>query len=115
MRVTETMGPAWETMKRLLFRPFNLGTWFSFGFVFFLQSCLEGGGSSGLNVPTGNSGGSSGHGRHGGSSNDLAGLAHDVAANVSSIPGSLRESLGGENLDTGLVVMILAISCVIAI
>ncbi len=52
MRVTESLSPAWEHMKRVLFRPFNLGTWFSFGFIFFLQSCAEGGGSS-FNFPGG--------------------------------------------------------------
>jgi hypothetical protein len=46
MRVTETIGPAWETMKRILFRPFNIGTWFSFGVVFALQSCAEVGGGN---------------------------------------------------------------------
>lgn len=114
MRVTESMGPAWETMKRILFRPFSIGTWFSFGVVFFLQSCIEGGGANGFNLPSGgNSGGS--HGRHGGDTgNNLAGLAHDL---VASIPGPLREALGsgGDSLDTGLIVMIVAIGCVVAI
>jgi hypothetical protein len=59
MQVTETLGPAWNRMKELLFRPFNLGTWFSWGFIFALQSCVEGGGGSNFNVPNGNSGGSS--------------------------------------------------------
>jgi hypothetical protein len=115
MRVTETMGPAWETMKRALFRPFNIGTWFSFGVVFFLQSCMEGGSTGGLNLPTGNGGGGGGsHGRHGDSNNNLAGFAHDLAA---SLPGALRDAIGsnGEPPDTGLIVMILAIACVVAI
>ncbi len=74
MRVTETIGPAWERMKALLFRPFNAGTWFSFGFIFFLQSCVEGGGGGNFNVPGGggNSGGSGGgyDGSSSGSSSD---------------------------------------------
>lgn len=52
MRVMETIGPAWETMKRILFRPFNLGTWFSFGLMFALQSCAEGsGGNNNVRLP----------------------------------------------------------------
>lgn len=62
MRVTESMGPAWERMKNLLFRPFHLGTWFSLGVAFFLQSCIEGGG--GLpNIPSGSSKSSGGGGQ----------------------------------------------------
>lgn len=111
MRVTESMGPAWETMKRILFRPFNIGTWFSFGFVFFLQSCMEGGGG-GNNLRMPNMGGSSGGhgGGSGGSSgdtgNNLAGLAHD-----------LLHSMGGADglPETGVILIIAAIACVVAI
>lgn len=51
MRVSETISPAWDTMDRLLFRPFNIGTWFSFGLLFGLQSCAEGGGGHSSRVP----------------------------------------------------------------
>lgn len=44
MLVSEAVNPAIETTKRLLFRPAQIGVWFSFGFIFFLQSCSEGGG-----------------------------------------------------------------------
>ena len=105
MRVTESMGPAWETMKRILFRPFNLGTWFSFGFIFFLQSCIEGGGGgNGLRLP--NMGGSGNSGRGGSSgdtSNNLAGLVHDLLRPSADLP------------EAGVIVVIAAIACVVAI
>ncbi|MDB4934693.1 MAG: hypothetical protein JWP87_1665 [Labilithrix sp.] len=103
MRVTESMGPAWETMKRLLFRPFSVGTWFSFGFIFFLQSCMEGGGGNSFNLPTGNHGGS-GRGHDGDTGNNLAGLVHDLLGSAG--PG-LPES--------GVLVMIVAIAVVVMI
>ena len=109
MRVTESMGPAWETMKRILFRPFNAGTWFSFGFIFFLQSCMEGGGGggNGLNLPGNSSGGSRGH--DGDTGNSVLRIAHDVA-------NALGLSAGpGELPDTGLLVIIVAVACVVAI
>jgi hypothetical protein len=118
MRVTESMGPAWETMKRILFRPFNIGTWFSFGFVFFLQSCMEGGGSNGFNVPTGNNGGSSHGSDSGDTGNDLARIAHDLA---SSFHFPFAQSLGGAphgdgpHIDPAVIVIILAVACVIAV
>jgi hypothetical protein len=68
MRVIESMGPALETAKRLLFRPFQAGTWFSLGVVFFLQSCIEGGGSPAWNLPR------SGDHSHSGSNSNLAAL-----------------------------------------
>jgi hypothetical protein len=109
MRVTESMGPAWETMKRALFRPFNIGTWFSFGVVFFLQACAEGGGTGGFNLPSGTGNGGSRHPRGGGdSADDLAGLAHGVLSHVGD---PLRELFA----DPGLMVMILVIACVLAI
>jgi uncharacterized membrane protein YgcG len=108
MRVTESMGPAWETMKRMLFRPFNIGTWFSFGFIFFLQSCIEGGGGGGNNLRLPNTSGAGGHGggggSHGGTSNDLAGLFHDLVGSGS-----------GDLPDTGLIVIIAVVACVVAI
>jgi hypothetical protein len=103
------MGPAWETMKRILFRPFNLGTWFSFGFIFFLQSCMEGGGGN-YRLPNGTGGGSSSHGHEGDTGNNLAGIAHDV---VSSFP--FGHPLSGSGLDSGMIMMIAAIAFVVAI
>jgi hypothetical protein len=106
MRVTESMGPAWETMKRILFRPFNAGTWFSFGFLFFLQSCVEGGGSNTFRVP--NLNGSGSHGRsHGDSGNDVAGIAHDF---VKGLAGS-----GDGFPETGVIVIIAVVAIVVAI
>jgi hypothetical protein len=102
MRVTESMGPAWETMKRILFRPFSIGTWFSFGFIFFLQSCIEGGGGNTFNLPSGNGGGS--HGHDGDTGNNLAGLLHDLL-------GSSGPSLP----DSGILVAVLAIAAVLVI
>jgi hypothetical protein len=116
MRVTESMGPAWETVKRILFRPFNAGTWFSFGFVFFLQSCMEGGGGNTLNLPSRSSGGSS-HGSHrGDTGNDLARIAHDALGSL-HLPFGLpsRQSLFGSDIDPGVIVIILAIACLVAI
>jgi hypothetical protein len=46
MQVLDTINPAIETTKRRL-SPFDATTWFSFGLIFFLQSCIEGGGSGG--------------------------------------------------------------------
>jgi hypothetical protein len=121
MRVTESMGPAWETMKRILFRPFNVGTWFSFGFVFFLQSCIEGGGSNGLNIPRGSGGGSGGSGGFGKPSggddtgNDLSRIAHDLASSLHLPFGHSLAGGGAGGLDPGMIVIILAIACLIAI
>jgi hypothetical protein len=111
MRVTESMGPAWETMKRLLLRPFNLGTWFSLGLIFFLQSCIEGGGS-GCNIP--NPGGRGGGGSHGGSrggssSDDLAGLAHDLFRSHGPFPWS-DVSLPETGVLIGIAVAAIAIT-----
>ena len=109
MRVTESMRPAWETMKRILFRPFHAGTWFSFGFVFFLQSCMEGGGGggNGLNLPGNNSGGS--HGHDGDTGNNLLGVMHDVSSAFGLSRGA------GELPETGVIIIILAAACIIAI
>lgn len=120
MRVTESMGPAWETMKRILFRPFNLGTWFSFGFVFFLQSCIEGGGGNGLNIPRGNSGGGGfGHPRGSGgddTGNNLAQIVHDVASSIHlPFAHSLSGGGSGSGLDPSVIVIIVAIACLVAI
>lgn len=108
MRVTESMGPAWETMKRALFRPFNIGTWFSFGFVFFLQACAEGGGTGGFNLPSG-TGNSNRHPSGGGDgADDLAGLAHGLLAHS-------VDPLRGLFADPGLIIIIVAIACVLAV
>jgi hypothetical protein len=111
MRVTESMGPAWETMKRVLFRPFNIGTWFSFGFIFFLQSCMEGGGGN-FRIPSGSNSGSSGHdgSDSGDTGNNLAGIAHDL---WSSLPFS--QQLAGSGLDSGMLVVIAVVALVVAI
>lgn len=118
MRVTESMGPAWERMKSLLFRPFAIGTWFSFGLAFFLQSCIEGDGGSNFNLPSG--GGSGGGGSHRGESDDdIGGLLHDLG-------GRLGSSLGGaggrpdplaalERLDSAMLVAILVGAVAVAI
>lgn len=103
------MGPAWETMKRILFRPFNIGTWFSFGFIFFLQSCMEGGGGN-YRVPNGFGSDSSGRGHGGETGNNLAAIAHDV---VSSLP--FGHQLSGSGLDSSMIITVLAIACVVAI
>jgi hypothetical protein len=108
MRVTESMGPAWETMKRLLFRPFHVGTWFSFGFIFFLQSCMEGGGGNNFRIPGGGNSGGSG-GSHGGDTgNNLAGLVHDL---FGSSGGSSVPALP----DTGVMVIALAVAVIVVI
>lgn len=105
MRVTESMGPAWETMKRMLFRPFNIGTWFSFGFIFFLQSCMEGGGGgNNLRLPNmGGNGGNGGGGSSGDTGNNLAGIFHDLLRPTPEIP------------EIGVLVLILAAVIVVAI
>jgi hypothetical protein len=97
-------------MKRVLFRPFNIGTWFSFGFIFFLQSCMEGGGGN-FRIPSGSNSGSSGHGSDSGDTgNDLAGIAHDL---WTSLP--FGQQLAGSGLDSGLLVVIAVVALVVAI
>lgn len=109
MRVTETISPAWERMKAILFRPFNLGAWFAFGFTFFLQDCVEGQG--GLNVPS-NLGdlGKLGEGGGGG------GL--DTSDSVAGALGRVAGALGAgptPALDGSVVALIVAIAVVVAI
>jgi hypothetical protein len=48
MQLTQTLDGAWSHAKRVFF-PVNAGTWFSFGLIFFLQSCAEEGGSGSWN------------------------------------------------------------------
>jgi hypothetical protein len=110
MRVTETIGPAWERMKALLFRPFNAGTWFSFGFIFFLQSCVEGSGSSNFNIPSGNSGGGGGSG-YGGSSS--GGSSDSILTPFTNLMHGSSGGLG--NLGGAEVALILVIALVITI
>lgn len=101
MRVTDSITPAWERMKAVLFRPFNLGTWFSFGLVFFLQSCIEGGGGN-LNIPNGGGGG-------GGS-----GRSRDTDESiVHAVSGLAPRGMPFADMDTGLIVGI-AVGVVIA-
>jgi hypothetical protein len=122
MRVTESMGPAWETMKRILFRPFNIGTWFSFGFIFFLQSCIEGGGGgNNLRLPNTNGGGGHGGGNGGGDTgNNLAGLAHELLHSLHLGGGGGGGGAGpgfgpGDLPETGVLLIIVAVACVVAI
>jgi hypothetical protein len=113
MRVTESMGPAWETMKRILFRPFNIGTWFSFGFLFFLQSCMEGGGGgNNLRVPDMSRLKSLGRHTHdtGTSDNDIAGVAHHLWHGLFG-----HAADGSAFSDTGLIVMVAVIAVMVAV
>ncbi|MBN9160885.1 MAG: hypothetical protein BGO98_42075 [Myxococcales bacterium 68-20] len=108
MRVIESIGPAWETMKRILFRPFNIGTWFSFGFVFALQSCAEGGGGNTFRIPNLGGSGGSGHGGSGaGSSTDNA-IANLLPSDLLS-----RADLG--KIGGAEIAAVAAIVCVIAV
>ncbi|HSQ64183.1 MAG TPA: hypothetical protein VLM85_13245 [Polyangiaceae bacterium] len=43
MDVTQSVGTAWQRARQQLFQPFQIGTWFAFGVIFFLQSLGEGG------------------------------------------------------------------------
>ena len=58
--VTTPVDAAWEGMKKILFKPFDMGKWFALGFSAWLATLMEGGGSSG-NFPSGNSGGGGGN------------------------------------------------------
>ncbi|MBN1557370.1 MAG: DUF4339 domain-containing protein, partial [Lentisphaerae bacterium] len=44
------VGPAWQGMKSILFRPFEIGKWFALGFAAWLASLGQGGGSGGGNL-----------------------------------------------------------------
>jgi flagellar basal body-associated protein FliL len=118
MRATETLGPAWERMKAMLFRPFNIGTWFTFGFIFTLQSCVEGGGGN-FNVPGGGgNGGSSGTHHNSNSSDDTSNsISHFMMDAMSSVSGAFSNRGGAgddpfQNFDTSMIVPI-AIGAVI--
>lgn len=45
--VTKPIGQAYSAMKRILFKPFNIGKWFTLGFCAFLADLLEFHGGSG--------------------------------------------------------------------
>jgi len=47
--VTTPVEAAWESMKRVLFMPFDIGKWFALGFSAWLASLLEGGGGGNFN------------------------------------------------------------------
>ena len=49
---TAAVGPAWQGMKHILFRPFEIGKWFVIGFSAWLASLGDGGGSGGGNYRT---------------------------------------------------------------
>jgi len=54
--VTEPILPAYERVKRMLFKPFDLGKWFIIGFCAWLAALGESGGfNTGYNFNTGNS------------------------------------------------------------
>ncbi len=84
MRVTDTIGAAWERMKGMLFRPFSLGTWFTFGFIFALQSCVEGGGNS-FNLPSG--------GGNNNNNNNSGGSKHDNDDTNNAISHFFRDAM----------------------
>ena len=121
MRVTDTMGPAWERMKGMLWRPFNLGTWFTFGFIFALQSCIEGGGGSSFNMPGGGgNGGSGGGSKHYNNNDTNNAISHFFRESMSSLSGAFSRGdsgahagMGGTgdnpfgNFDTSLLIPIL--------
>ena len=54
INVVEPISPALERVKRMLFRPFDLGKWFIIGFCAWLAGLGEGGGGgSGFHIPGG--------------------------------------------------------------
>jgi hypothetical protein len=48
--VAEPVSPALERVKRVLFRPFDLGKWFTIGFCAWLAQLGEGGGGGNINI-----------------------------------------------------------------
>ncbi len=106
MRVSETISPAWDTMKRLLFRPFNIGTWFSFGLLFGLQRCAEGGGGNSFRVPDF---GSHGSGRSSGTDD----LTSDAISNV--LPGDFLSRAGFPAIGTAELVLVGVVLLVVAV
>ena len=57
--VTDPIGPSIERAGRMLFKPFNVGKWFTLGFAAWLAHLGEGGGGN-FNLPTGGGGGGGG-------------------------------------------------------
>lgn len=112
MRVTDSINPAWERMKGMLLRPFNLGTWFTFGFIFALQSCVEGGGGNSFNLPNGNSSsGGSHHYDNGDTNNAVSRFFMDAMSSASgafSHHDSAMSAGGSDNpfagFDTSMVI-----------
>jgi hypothetical protein len=63
LSIDGAFGRAFDTMKRFLFRPFDFGKWFVYGFMAWLAEMGEGGTNipaNNLNLPSGGGGGSSG-------------------------------------------------------
>lgn len=80
MQVTEPLSDAWRRTRQLLFRPFNLGTWFSFGVMFFLQDLIEGGGSGSVRLPSSSTSGRGGAGPSGVGLKDFVDQYHSFMA-----------------------------------
>jgi hypothetical protein len=53
--VTEPVSPALERVKAMLFKPFDLGKWFTIGFCAWLALLGEGGSGGGFNSGFNNS------------------------------------------------------------
>ena len=56
--VTGALDRAIQHAKRVLFRPFDMGKWLSFGVIVFLEVLLQGGGGFNFNLPSNRSSGS---------------------------------------------------------
>lgn len=94
MRIFASLTPAWGRMRDMLFRPFSAGAWFILGFIFFLQSFVDGGGGGRLNQ---NFGGGGSGGRSGGPG---AAGAPDVVEMLKS----LREIVNKQAASLGILV-----------
>jgi hypothetical protein len=77
--VTAPVDAAWEGMKKILFKPFDMGKWFALGFSAWLAALMEGG--SGGNFSNFNSGG----GGNGGGFGEMASGARDAWTSMHSI------------------------------
>jgi hypothetical protein len=76
----------WQRTQELLFRPFNLGTWFGLGLIFFLEQLLEGfGGYNNFRSPGGGSGPGGG---------SPAGTVHDLKDALDRVRGWVGDNLG---------------------
>ena len=62
--VAEPVSPALERVKRVLFKPFDLGKWFTIGFCAWLAFLGEGGGGGSFNMPGGGGNHNGGDFRH---------------------------------------------------